>query len=213
MENILKRVHECVVSGKLKEALEIGKEAKNAGVDPANVVRTLSDAMTVVGEKYRAREIALPTLILATRCFQTIIAPYKAERGPSKGTIVMGVVQYDIHTIGKNLVIGMLQVSGFEVHDLGHDVPLQKFVDKAIETDAQVVGASTLMTATMPQLEDLMNLFAKAGLRDKVKIMVGGAPVSTKYAKRIGADGYAKDAVLAVEVANRLIRGEQAYLA
>jgi len=212
-EEQYKMIYDCVVNGKVNDATKIGETLKAAGIDSKAVGLVLIDAMNNVGHRYREREIALPQLILATHSFKKILVPYVGSSTENAGVVVMGVVQNDIHDIGKNLVVGMLQVYGFKVHDIGKDVPLDKFIEQAKSTGANVVGAGTLLTATMPELEVILAKMKAAGMKDKVKFMIGGAPVTTTFAKKIGADGYAGDAILAVELVGQLMKGNQAYLA
>ena len=207
-----KKIYECVVNGKAAEAQKIGEEMKAAGIDSKEMGKVLIDAMNNVGHRYREREIALPQLILATHCFRKMLLPYAADAKGQEGTVVIGVVKNDIHDIGKNLVAAMLQVYNYKVYDLGKDTPLEKFVTEAKKVNADIIGAGTLLTATMPEMLEIINLMKEAGIRDKVKIAVGGAPLTTTYAKHIGADGYAGDAILAVEMASHLKKGEQMYL-
>jgi methanogenic corrinoid protein MtbC1 len=208
-----KRIYDCVVNGKASEAQKIGEEMKAAGIDSKAIGLVLIDAMNLVGHRYREREIALPQLILATHCFKKILLPYTADSRGSEGVVVIGTVKNDIHDIGKNLVVSMLQVYNYTVYDLGKDVPLEKFVSEAKKVNADILGAGTLLTATMPELIEIINMMKEAGIREKVKFAVGGAPLTTTYAKHIGADGYAADAILAVEMANHLKKGEQNYQA
>ncbi len=212
-ETQYKKIYDCVVNGKAAEAQKIGEEMKKAGIKSTEVGAVLIDAMNLVGHRYREREIALPQLILATHCFKKILSPYTAESRGSEGTVVVGTVKNDIHDIGKNLVVSMLQVYNYTVVDLGKDVPLEKFVSEAKRVNANIIGAGTLLTATMPELSEIINLMKEAGMAGKVKFAVGGAPLTTTYAKHIGADGYAADAILAVEMAGHLVKGEQSYLA
>jgi len=212
-EEQAKRIYDVVVNGKVADAGKLGQELFDAGVSSKEIGKVLIEAMNKVGHDYRERVIALPQLILATHSFKKLLVPYVGASEAESGKVVMGVVQNDIHDIGKNLVVGMLQVYGFDVYDLGRDVPLDKFVEKAKEVDADVVGAGTLLTATMPELEGVLKRLEDAGLRPKTKFMVGGAPITTKFAKRIGAEGYASDAILAVETARALKEGRTSYLA
>jgi len=211
-EEQYKRIYDCVVNGKAAEAQKVGEDMKKAGVDSKEIGKVLIDAMNLVGHRYREREIALPQLILATHCFKKILLPYTADAKGQEGTVVMGTVKNDIHDIGKNLVCSMLLVYNFKGVDLGKDVPLEKFVSEAKKVNANIIGAGTLLTATMPELSEIINMMKEAGIRDKVKFAVGGAPLTTTYAKHIGADGYAADAILAVEMAGHLMKGEQHYL-
>lgn len=208
-----KQIYDVVVNGKAKEAVQLGLELFEAGVDSKDIAVVLIEAMNDVGHAYRERKIALPQLILATHSFKKILEPYLKSSAGESGKVVLGVVQNDIHDIGKNLVAAMLQVYGFDVMDLGRDVPLDKFVEAAKSHNADIVGAGTLLTATMGEMEVIREKLEAAGLRPKVKYMVGGAPITTTFAKKIGAEGYASDAVLAVETAKALMKGETAYLA
>ena len=212
-EEQYKSIYDCVVNGKVNDATRIGESLKAAGIDSKEVGKVLIDAMNTVGHRYREREISLPQLILATHSFKKMLVPYVGSASGAAGTVVIGVVQNDIHDIGKNLVVGMLQVYGYKVHDLGKDVPLDKFAEQAKATGASVVGAGTLLTATMPELETVLQKLKDAGLKDKTMFMVGGAPITTTFAKRIGADGYAGDAILAVELVVEHVKGKQTYLA
>jgi len=207
------QIYDVVVNGKAKEAVQLGLELFEAGVDSKDIAVVLIEAMNDVGHAYRERKIALPQLILATHSFKKILEPYLKRSAGESGKVVIGVVQNDIHDIGKNLVAAMLQVYGFDVMDLGRDVPLDKFVEAAKSHNADIVGAGTLLTATMGEMEVIREKLEAAGLRPKVKYMVGGAPITTTFAKKIGAEGYASDAVLAVETAKALMKDETAYLA
>jgi 5-methyltetrahydrofolate--homocysteine methyltransferase len=212
-EDQYKRIYDCVVNGKAAEALKIGEDMKAAGISVQDVGKVLIDAMNLVGHRYREREIALPQLILATHCFKKILVPYVADARGNSGVVVIGTVKNDIHDIGKNLVVSMLTVYNYKVIDLGKDVPLEKFVTEAKKNNADIVGAGTLLTATMPELSEVLAMMKEEGMIPKVKFAVGGAPLTTTYAKHIGADGYAADAILAVEMANHLMKGEQSYQA
>ncbi len=212
-EEQYRKIYDCIVNGRAADAQKIGEEMKAAGINSVDVGNVLIDAMNVVGHKYREREIALPQLILATHSFRKLLVPYVADAKGSDGTVVIGVVKNDIHDIGKNLVVAMLQVYNYTVHDLGKDVPLTKFVETAKKVNANIVGAGTLLTATMTELSEVLEHLKEQGLHPKVKFCVGGAPLTTTYAKHIGADGYAADAILSVEMTKHLMKGEQSYLA
>ncbi|NYT11934.1 MAG: cobalamin-binding protein [Methanomassiliicoccales archaeon] len=212
-ESQKKSIYDTVVNGKAKEAVQLGTDLYDAGVKSTEIGIVLIEAMNFVGHQYRERVIALPQLILATHSFKKILEPYVKDTVAESGKVVMGVVQNDIHDIGKNLVVGMLQVYGFQVKDLGKDVPLDKFIEAAKEIGADIVGAGTLLTATMPELQLIREKMEAAGLRPDVKYMVGGAPITTTFAKKIGAEGYASDAILAVKTAQTLKKGETSYLA
>ena len=165
--------------------------------------RGLVAGMNVVGEQFRLREIFLPDVLLAARAMYAgldLITPLLARDGvPSAGRVVLGSVQGDLHDIGKNLVGIMLKGAGFDVVDLGHDVPAARFVDAAVEHGASVIGLSALLTTTMTVMQDVVEIVRARGLGPRMRVIVGGAPVSEAWAREIGADGYAYDAANAVE--------------
>jgi 5-methyltetrahydrofolate--homocysteine methyltransferase len=165
--------------------------------------------MNVVGEQFRQREIFLPDVLLAARAMYAgldLLKPLLARDGvPSAGTVVIGSVKGDLHDIGKNLVGIMLRGAGFEVVDLGHDVPPERFVDTAASEGASVIGLSALLTTTMPGMRQVVDLLCARGLAGRVKVIVGGAPVSAEFARAIGADAYGYDAANAVEQVRKLV--------
>jgi len=165
--------------------------------------------LSVVGEKFKANEFYVPEVLIAARAMKSgmeILAPKLSEAGVEPiGRIVLGTVKGDLHDIGKNLVSMMLQGGGFEVIDLGTDVPTEKFVSAAKENDAKVVGLSALLTTTMPQMGEVVKAIQEAGLKGKVKTIIGGAPVTQGFADEIGADGYASDAAAAVDTTKALV--------
>lgn len=207
-------VFDCIQQGKIAEAEEVGKKAIEDGIDAAFVGEAAIAAFNYIGNAYLSRRIALPQLIMASRSFDSIIKPYakQIDDSEARGVVVIGVVENDIHTIGESLAAGMLKVYGYKVYDLGKDVPAEKFIEKAKEVNADIIGITTLMTSTMPEVPKIVEAAKKAGIRDDVKIMTGGAPVQEKFARDSGCDGYGQDAVLAVKVANSLMEGEKAYL-
>ena len=161
--------------------------------------------MDVVGAKFKANEIFVPQVLVSARAMKAgseVLKPYLSEEGATgRGKIVMGTVQGDLHDIGKNLVIMMFEGKGFEVVDLGVDVAPEKFVQAAIDENADIIGMSALLTTTMPMMGEVVKAAEEAGIRDKVKIMVGGAPVTQEFADSIGADAYTEDAPSAAEKA------------
>jgi 5-methyltetrahydrofolate--homocysteine methyltransferase len=165
--------------------------------------------MEVVGEKFRCNEVYVPEVLVAARAMKkslAILKPLLVQTGfKPVGVAVMGSVKGDLHDIGKNLVCMMLEGAGFEVVDLGTDVPPEKFVQAAKDSKAQIIGMSTLLTTTMLGMKDVMAALEKAELRGKVKVMVGGAPVTQSFAQEIGADAYGESAATAVEKARQLI--------
>lgn len=165
--------------------------------------------MARVGEQFRLREIFLPDVLLSARAMYAgldLLKPLLAHDGvPTAGRVVLGSVRGDLHDIGKNLVGIMLQGAGFEVVDLGHDVPPERFVDAAEEGGASVIGLSSLLTTTMPVMKDVVELVRARGLAGRVRVIVGGAPVSEAWAREIGADAYGYDAANAVERVRALV--------
>jgi 5-methyltetrahydrofolate--homocysteine methyltransferase len=165
--------------------------------------------MTRVGEQFRLREIFLPDVLMAARAMYAgldLLKPLLARDGvPAAGRIVLGSVKGDLHDIGKNLVGIMLQGAGFEVIDLGHDVPAERFVDAAEARGASVIGLSSLLTTTMPVMKDVVEAVRARGLAGRVRVIVGGAPVSEAWAREIGADAYGYDAANAVERVRALV--------
>jgi len=187
------------------------RQALDEGQDAGAILHGgLIAGMGVVGEQFREREIFLPDVLLAARAMYAglgLLKPLLAKEGvPTAGTVVIGSVQGDLHDIGKNLVGIMLAGAGFEVIDLGNDVPPQRFVDAACEHGASVIGLSALLTTTMPVMKDVVDLVKVRNLQDRVKIIVGGAPVSEAWARQIGADAYGYDAASAVERVRALVR-------
>jgi 5-methyltetrahydrofolate--homocysteine methyltransferase len=187
------------------------RQALDEGQDAAAVLHDgLLAGMSVVGEKFREREIFLPDVLLAARAMYAglgLLKPLLAKGGvPTAGTVVIGSVQGDLHDIGKNLVGIMLTGAGFEVIDLGNDVAPERFVSTACDRGASVIGLSALLTTTMPVMKDVVELVRARGLRDRVKVIVGGAPVSEAWARQIGADAYGYDAASAVERVRLLAR-------
>ncbi len=199
----LKRLADEVRAGEPDAVRALVAEALAAGAAPAEVLRGgLIAGMTAVGEAFRLREIFLPDVLLAARAMQAgvdLLRPHLAADGvPAAGCVVLGTVRGDLHDIGKNLVGILLGGAGFEVVDLGVDVSAERFVDAAIERGAGVIGVSALLTTTMAGMRDVVALVRERGLADRVKVIIGGAPVSEAFAREIGADGWAYDAASAV---------------
>ena len=165
--------------------------------------------MSVVGEKFKAHEIFLPDVLLAARAMYAgmdQLKPLLIKEGvPTIGKVVIGSVQGDLHDIGKNLVAIMLKGAGFEIIDLGNDVPPEKFVDTALENEASVIGMSALLTTTMPVMKKVVDLVKDRNLSEKLKIIIGGAPLSEDYARQIGADAYGFDGMNAVDKVKGLL--------
>lgn len=206
----LDRLSESLQKGDMDEVKKFTAEALDAGQPPAEILSSgLIAGMDIVGAKFKNNEIYLPEVLLVARAMHAgldILKPKLAEAGAEPvGKVVLGTVKGDLHDIGKNLVGMMLTGGGFEVNDLGIDVPPEKFVETVGEEGVQIVAMSALLSTTMPKMRESIEALHKAGLTKKVKIMVGGAPVTQKYADEIGADAYAPDAASAVDRARELL--------
>jgi 5-methyltetrahydrofolate--homocysteine methyltransferase len=211
-KELLEKLKASIVDGEPDLTVEMTGQALAAGLEPMAILDdALLPGMQIVGQKFSDGEYFLPNLIVAAmgmkRALATLEPELRARHQTVKaaGTIVIGTVQGDIHEIGKTLVATMLSANGFEVHDLGVDVAADRFVAKVKETGATIVGLSALLTTTMTVQRSIIEALQAAGLRDRVKVIVGGAPVSRQWADEIGADGYAEDAVGAVQLATEMM--------
>lgn len=207
---LLKGISDAVVALDDQKVVNATKKALDAGLDPLNIVKSgLLKGLLAVGDRWQRKELFVSHVLLAARAMKSGISLVEpkllGKRGEPLGTVVIGTVEGDVHDIGKNLVSLMLQASGFEIHDLGVDVPPQKFIDKAKEVNADLICSSLIMSVCLDKMKEIQDLATSTGLRPKVKTMVGGAPLSTKIARQIGADAYAADAVAAAEVAKDLL--------
>jgi corrinoid protein of di/trimethylamine methyltransferase len=207
-----KDMAQSVIDGEVEDAERLARQAIEQGVDPLDAINQgFVVGVNHVGEGYAAGEMFLPDLVLAGEAMKAAVAvlePEMKRRGTKRqmlGTVVMGTVEGDIHDIGKTLVATMLSATGFQVYDLGVDVPVETFLEKAREVNADVVGLSALLTTTMVKQKTVIEALEEAGLRRQVKVMVGGAPVTRSWAEEIGADGYSEDAIGAVAVAKELV--------
>jgi 5-methyltetrahydrofolate--homocysteine methyltransferase len=206
----MKSISEAIVQLKWDEIASLTNEAVEAGIPALEIINQgLVPGMTVVGTKFREGEIFLPEILLSAKTMKIameILLPILSQQNASfMGRVAIGTVAGDIHDIGKNIVISMLQGNGFEVMDLGVDIAPERFVEVVSNNDLQILGLSALLTSTMPMLGETIKALEKAGLRQKMKVIIGGAPVTQAYADQIGADGYGADAVAAVELARALI--------
>ncbi len=211
-EELFKKMAQAVIDGDSEAAAALAQQALDRGVDPLEAInRGFTAGMNVVGELYSSGEYFLPDLILGGEAMKAALAVLEpalkasGQRRQVLGKVVLGTVKGDIHEIGKSLVGSMLSANGFEVYDLGIDVPAETFVAKSREYGADIVALSALLTTTMLHQRDVIEQLAEAGLRDRVKVMVGGSPVTQAWADQIGADGFAEDAAGAVVVARRLM--------
>ncbi|HPU00600.1 MAG TPA: corrinoid protein [Bacillota bacterium] len=213
MEEVLARVKEAVIEGKKDETLRRVAEAVEAGIEPSVIISdALTEGLYVVGDKFEAGDYFLPDMMLAAEAMNAAIdylAPLikksDAESGTGAIRMVIGTVKGDLHSIGKDIVIMMMKSAGFEVIDLGVDVPSAAFVEAVKEKEAAVLGISALMTTTIQEQKKIIDLLAERGLRDRVKVIVGGAPISEEWAAKIGADGYAPDAITGVKKVKEML--------
>ncbi len=203
---VLEELQQAIISGNRDKAKELTQKALDEGIEARKiVVEGIAVAMEVVGEKFRANEFFVPELLIAQRAMKESLSMMSGEAVDHIGTVVIGTVKGDLHDIGKNLVAAMLEGAGFKVVDLKVDVSPEQFVAAASENSANLIAMSALLTTTMGSMRDTVAALGDAGLRDKVKVIVGGAPVTQSYADEIKADGYAPDAASAVEKAKQLL--------
>jgi corrinoid protein of di/trimethylamine methyltransferase len=210
-EELFKKLEQAVIEGEPEDAVQYAKQALEEKVDPLSCInKGLMPGIQKVGELFSTGEYFLPELIIgadAMKAALDILEPalVGGQKSEIVGMVVLGTVQGDLHEIGKTLVGTMLTANGFQVVDIGVDQSSDAFINAIKEHDADIVGASALLTTTMLQQKNLVEALEKAGLRKKVKVMIGGAPVTDRYAQEIGADGYAEDAISAVDMAYRLM--------
>lgn len=207
----LENVSNAVMEGDAAAAEQATRAALDGGLSAAEILKQgLIPAMDVVGQKMKTGEYYLPEVLLSSRAFSVASAtlePFLTEgdRVPSPGKVVLGTVKGDLHDIGKSLVAVMLRGAGFEVIDLGVDVPPQRFLEAVQEANADILGLSALLTTTMVGMKEVVACLAENGWRERVKVIIGGAPVTPRFAQEIGADGYSPDAAGAVELARSLV--------
>lgn len=205
-------LQQAVIDGIAPQAKALTLAALQAGESPQAILQeALIPAMGIVGERMKTLEIYVPEVLVAARAMHwalDVLKPLLAASGiEPTGKVVFATVRGDLHDIGKNLVVMMLEGAGFQIIDLGTDVPPERIVAAVQEHKPQVLGLSALLTTTMPFMQTSIEALAKTGLRRSVKVMVGGAPVTSRWATEIGADGYAPDAASAVDLAKKLIGG------
>jgi 5-methyltetrahydrofolate--homocysteine methyltransferase len=209
--SVLNDLRQSVIDGDASSAPSLVKQAMEAGLPPEQILNEgLISAMAQVGKLFEEGEFFVPEMLIAARAMKAglgLLRPSLAAANvKAVGKVVLGTVQGDLHDIGKNLVAIMLEGAGFEIVDLGTDVPPQKFADAVKQHQPQIVGLSALLTTTMPKMKDTIQTLKQVGVRDQVKVMIGGAPVTDKYASDIGADLYAPDASSAATRAKQLLR-------
>lgn len=210
MAEILTQIEAAVYDGDKEVVKELVQKALDAGVDPEEIIQEGGvAALNRLGEDFNNLVAFLPEMMLGGECMKSLIAmcsPHlKGGKSAFKGKIVMGCAKGDLHDIGKSLVATQLSINGYEVIDLGTDVPTNKFIDTAVAENADIIGVSSLLTTSQYYMEELIKRLEHEGKRDQFKIAVGGGPIGPEYAKKIGADGYSRTAALAVKMADRLM--------
>ena len=206
----LNLLYEAILNGKLEQAVDVTNQAIADGVEPQAIINGyMIKAMEEVGQRFQRGEAFVPNLLMAARAMKgslDILKPLmKGDASTTLGKVVIGTAKGDLHDIGKNLVASMLEGCGFEVINLGVDVPSDKFIAAIKENNADILCLSALLTTTMNYMKDVIEALKADGLRDQVKVMVGGAPVTAMFAEQVGADGYSEDASEAVALARRLV--------
>lgn len=209
---IFEEMAQSIIDGEVEEAERLSHLAIEQGIDPLEAINLgYVKGLDYVGEEFGCGQMFLPDLVLGAEAMKAAVAVLEPEmaksgsRWEALGKVVIGTVQGDIHDIGKTLVATMLSANGFRVYDLGVDVSAAKFAEKAREVNADIVGISSLLTTTMVRQKDVIEALEDFGLRTKVKVMVGGAPVTERWAEEVGADGFSEDAIGAVNIAKGLV--------
>jgi corrinoid protein of di/trimethylamine methyltransferase len=204
------KLYDAILTGDTKTAVAVTREALAAGAEPMDLIgKHMIPAMDEVGRLFQCEEYFVPELLLAARAMKgslELIRPLLAASGQQpSGRVVIGTVKGDLHDIGKNLVASLLEGGGFEVLDLGADVAPEKFVDAVRQSNANIVCLSALLTVTMPAMRTTIEALKQGGVRERVKVLVGGAPVTSQFAREIGADGYSESAPGAVSLARQIV--------
>jgi 5-methyltetrahydrofolate--homocysteine methyltransferase len=213
MTDILETIREMVVGGKFKDIEEEVQRAVDSGTDLNRLINdALISAMDIVGKRFADGDIYVPEMLVSAKTMKQgldIIKPLlTAGEAEHRGTIVMGTVKGDLHDIGKNLVIMMMEGAGFRIVDMGVDVKIEDLIDTVKKEEADVLGLSALLTTTMPEMQKVIEALEEAGLRNQLKVIVGGAPIDQGFADKIGADGFGADAVEAVQLAREIVAGK-----
>ncbi len=208
---ILDKIAEQVEAGKMEEVQALVKEAVENNLSADEILSGgLVGGMLSIGVKFKNNTVFIPEVLVAARAMKSglaILGPQLAkQKAAAKAKIVIGTVKGDLHDIGKNIVAIMFEGAGFEVVDIGIDVPKEKFVEAIKNEKPDILGMSALLTTTMGQMKEVVDAISEANLKDKVKIIIGGAPVTQNYSDEIGADGYAQDAGVAVDIVNQLVQ-------
>ena len=208
---ILEEISMYLQQGRAKNVKKLVEQALEEGLSPQNILEEgLMDGMNIIGQKFKDNEVFVPEVLVSARAMNMgmeALKPYLLqENAKPAGKVVIGTVKGDLHDIGKNLVKLMMESKGFEVIDAGVDVSAEQFVEKAIEAEANIISCSALLTTTMLEMRRVVEVAEEKGVRNRIKIIIGGAPVTQKFCDEIGADGYATDAVSAAELALELVK-------
>jgi 5-methyltetrahydrofolate--homocysteine methyltransferase len=209
-DEVFKGIQDDILTGNHTEIKIHAQEMLDKGVNAKDILqRGMISVMEVISEKFKAGDVFIPEVLLSARAMNEallVLEPYLAsEKKEVRGKVLVGTVRGDMHDIGKNLVITMLRGVGFEIQDMGVNVPMERIVEQVSEYQPDILGLSALLTTTMPEMKRVIDALKARGLRNNVRVMVGGAPVNEKYAKDIGSDGYAPDAGEAVDLAKKLM--------
>ncbi|MGQ4832690.1 MAG: corrinoid protein [Candidatus Asgardarchaeia archaeon] len=212
-EKLFKEMRDALFAYDKDKIIELTKKSLELGIDPLETIeKGLAEPIRVIGDMFERMEIFLPELMMAAEAMKAGVDILKEviekqkKSVESKGRIVIGTIEGDIHDIGKTIVVALLRANGFEVYDIGKDVPIPKFLEEAEKVNADIIGVSALLTTTMTKQRDLIKFIVDSGKRDKYFIIVGGAPTTEEWAKEIGADGWAPNAVEAVKLCERLMQ-------
>lgn len=211
--SILEEISEFLQKGKRKNVKALVEQALEEGMDPKMILKEgLMSGMSIIGGKFKREEVFVPDVMMAARAMNvgmSILEPKLVEVGNEPiGRVVIGTVQGDLHDIGKNLTAMLLKGAGFEIYDMGVDVSAEAFLEKAEEVNADIIGLSALLSTTMSQMKEVINLLKEKNLRDKYIVMVGGAPITNEFAEEIGADYYTPDAASAAETAKKAVESK-----
>jgi len=209
-KDTLKKLYEGVLGGVITTSAEAAQEALDAGITPLKAIdEGMTPAIKEVGERFGRGEMFLPEMVASADAMEAaleILEPYfEGDEGSKKGKVLIGTVQGDIHDIGKNIVIALLKVNGFDVIDIGRDIASTDFVDKAVDLGVDIIGLSGLLTTSLPMMRDIIQMLDDDGVRDQYKVIIGGGPTSQEYADEIGADGYGDTAYSAVELCDQIL--------
>ena len=211
--SILEEISEFLQKGKRKNVKALIEQALEEGIDPKIILKEgLRSGMSIIGGKFKREEVFVPDVMMAARAMNvglSILEPKLVEAGNEPiGRMVIGTVQGDLHDIGKNLTAMLLKGAGFEIYDMGVDVSAEAFLEKAEEVNADIIGLSALLSTTMSQMKEVIDLLKEKNLRDKYIVMIGGAPITNEFAEEIGADYYTPDAASAAEVAKKAVESK-----